>query len=199
MGGWWSKLRLPNAGGSGAPDDSPGTPARDFDTLVIPHLGAGYNLARWLLRDEPRAEDAVQEACMRALRYFSALKGDDARSWFLGVVRNVCLDHLRRLGTQEENGLEVEAMEAAQLAAGRGSVDPASSLEHQRQRQRVNAAVRALPPAMREVIVLREIEGLEYAEIASIVGIPIGTVMSRLARARARLRGLLAQELPLPK
>ncbi len=199
MAGFWSRLRLPlpGSGGAGnggnAPGPGTGRTARDFDALVLPHLAAGYNLARWLLRDEHSAEDAVQDAAMRALRYFHALQGDNARSWFLGIVRNVCMDHLRRLGTQEEAGLEDDALEAAQYAAGLVAPDPAAALEQERQREQVNAAVRALPPAMREVIVLRELEGLDYAEIGAIAGIPTGTVMSRLSRARARLRETLAQ------
>ncbi len=194
MAGWWSRLSLPRMAGhdtAGA-----GRSARDFDTLVLPHLGAGYNLARWLLRDESHAEDAVQDAALRALRYFHALKGDDARAWFLGIVRNTCMDHLRHRGARAEDGLEDDAMEAAQLAVGQVAADPATDLERAHERAWVNAAVRALPAAMREVIVLREMEGLDYAQIAAIAGIPLGTVMSRLARARTRLRELLAQQPP---
>ena len=185
MAGWWSRLRLAGAAGRDA---------RSFDALVLPHLHAGYNLARWLLRDDSSAEDVVQEASLRALRYFNALRGDDARAWFLGIVRNACFDHLGRGSHAHElTGIEDGELEELQLAAGQVAADPALLLDRERERAGVNAALRALPPPLREVIVLRELEGLDYAEIAQVTGIPMGTVMSRLSRARARLRATLAQ------
>jgi len=165
-----------------------------FDTRVLPHLDAAYNLARWLLRDERAAEDAVQEASMRAFRYIDALRGDDARPWLLGIVRNTCFTMLERQRNSPElvefNDLEFEA---AVGAAEPGSCDPAAHLQRQRTRVLIDAAIRALSPPLREVIVLREFEDLEYAQIAMIVGVPIGTVMSRLSRAREKLRGALSQ------
>ena len=185
MAGWWSRLKRPGAAGHDA---------RSFEALVLPHLHAGYNLARWLLRDDSSADDVVQEASLRALRYFNALRGDDARAWFLGIVRNACFDHLGRSSqANEQNGLDDEQIEDLQMAAGQVAADPAQLLDRERQRTRVDAALRALPPPLREVIVLRELEGLDYAEIAQVTGIPMGTVMSRLSRARARLRATLAQ------
>lgn len=166
---------------------------QSFEQHVLPHLDAAYNLARWLLRDEPAAEDAVQEASMRALRYIDSLRSGDARPWLLGIVRNTCFTMLERQrgGPQlvefDEAGFTA-ALDAAQPPAD----DPAALLQRQRLRQQVDAAIRALAPLLREVIVLREFEELEYAEIAKIVAVPLGTVMSRLARARARLRGALA-------
>ena len=164
----------------------------NFATLVLPHLDAAYNLARWLLRDEAAAEDAVQEASMRAFRYFDSLRGEDARPWLLGIVRNTCFTQLER----QRNGPELvefddEQFEAALGAAERGSADPAARLQRQQARAQVDAALRALSPALREVIVLREFDDLEYAQIAKIVAVPIGTVMSRLSRAREKLRGAL--------
>jgi RNA polymerase sigma factor (sigma-70 family) len=163
-----------------------------FDSRVLPHLDAAYNLARWLLRDEQAAEDAVQEASMRAFRYIDSLRGDDARPWLLGIVRNTCFTMLER----QRNGPDMvefddAEFEAAQGAAERIRSDPLALLQRQRTRATIDAAIRALSPALREVIVLREFEALEYAEIAKIAAVPIGTVMSRLSRAREKLRGAL--------
>ena len=183
MASWWSRIRLPLGD------------ARSFDSLVLPHLSAGYNLARWLLRDDASAEDAVQEAALRAFRYFESLRGDDARNWFLGIVRNTCFTHLGRSSSaMEQTGLEDAEIEFLQVASGEVSPDPAQTFNRERECTRVNAAIRALPPPLREVIVLRELEDLDYADIAKVAGIPIGTVMSRLSRARARLRVALVDE-----
>lgn len=160
-----------------------------FEAAIVPWLDAGYNLARWLLRDEAQAEDAVQEAVLRALRYFHALRGGEARAWFLGIVRNTCFTHLaQRRDGREQNGLEDDHLEVLQWSAGLVSQDPALLVEQSQGRGRVDAAIRALSPPLREVLVLRELEELDYAEIAQVVGIPIGTVMSRLSRARAQLK-----------
>ena len=165
---------------------------QNFETLVLPHLDAAYNLARWLLRNEQAAEDAVQEASMRALRYIDSLRGDDARPWLLGIVRNTCFTVLER----QRNGPEwVEFDEAAfERALGAAeNADPAARLQQQRTRLQIDAALRALSPPLREVIVLREFEDLDYAQIARIVAVPVGTVMSRLSRAREKLRNALAR------
>jgi RNA polymerase sigma factor (sigma-70 family) len=167
---------------------------RSFEATVLPWLDAGFNLARWLLHDEAAAEDVVQEASLRALRYFESLRGNEARPWFLGIVRNACFTYLKeRSDRNEQTGLEDDEIEGLQFSAGIGSPDPAQLLERGREREIVNAAIRALTPPLREVIVLRELEGLEYAEIALIASIPMGTVMSRLSRARSRLKRLLTQ------
>ena len=161
-----------------------------FEALVLPHLDAAYNLARWLLRDEPAAEDAVQEAMMRAFRYIDSLRGDDARPWLLGIVRNTCFGVLER----RRNGPDVVEFDDAEFEDVLGSAeasDPATLLQRRRTRETVGAAIRALSPLLREVIVLREFEDLDYAEIAKIVAAPIGTVMSRLSRAREKLRSVL--------
>ncbi|MDE2396879.1 MAG: sigma-70 family RNA polymerase sigma factor [Burkholderiales bacterium] len=164
-----------------------------FESLVLPWLDAAYNLARWLLRDEAAAEDVVQDAALRALRHLGSLRGE-ARPWFLAIVRNACFDHVQaRRGRREQGGWEDEALEALQWQSGQAGADAASALQGTRERVQIDAAIRSLAPALREVVVLREIEGLDYAEIAQVAGLPIGTVMSRLARARTRLRELLEQ------
>ena len=165
-----------------------------FEARVLPHLDAAYNLARWLLRNERAAEDAVQEASMRAFRYIGSLRGDDARPWLLGIVRNTCFTMLERQ-RNEPDMVEFDdaEFEAALGAAERSTSDPAALLQRQRTRTTVDAAIRALSPALREVIVLREFEDLEYADIAKIAAVPIGTVMSRLSRAREKLRGALTK------
>jgi RNA polymerase sigma-70 factor (ECF subfamily) len=165
-----------------------------FESRVLPHLDAAYNLARWLLRNEQSAEDAIQEASMRAFRYIDSLRGDDARPWLLGIVRNTCFTMLER----QRNGPEwVEfddaEFEAAVSASEPDSSDPVVHLQRHRARVALDAAIRSLSPPLREVIVLREFEDLEYAQIALIVAVPIGTVMSRLSRAREKLRGALSQ------
>ena len=141
--------------------------ARSFETVVLPWLDAGYNLARWLLHDEAAAEDVVQEASLRAFRYFASLRGNEARPWFLGIVRNACFTHLKaRSGRPEQSGFEDDALEQLQYVAGLTAPGPAEAFASERERERVNTAIRALPPPLREVIVLRELEGFEYAEIA---------------------------------
>jgi RNA polymerase sigma-70 factor (ECF subfamily) len=165
-----------------------------FETLVLPHLDAAYNLARWLLRDESAAEDAVQEASMRAFRYIHSLRGDDARAWLLGIVRNTCFTVLERKRSDPDLvEFDDAEFEAALGAAERSSSDPAALLERRNLRTLVDAAIRALSPALREVIVLREFEDLEYSEIAKIIAVPVGTVMSRLSRAREKMRSVLMQ------
>jgi RNA polymerase sigma factor (sigma-70 family) len=166
----------------------------EFETRVQPHLDAAYNLARWLLRDERAAEDAVQEAALRAFRYLGSLRGDDAKPWLLGIVRNTCFTMFeRQRDAPAQLGLDDAGIEVEQIPeAGAGS-DPAAAVQRSDERTRIDAAIRALPPALREVIVLRELEGLEYAEIARVASVPIGTVMSRLSRAREKLRASLLQ------
>jgi len=163
----------------------------DFEARILPHLDAAYNLARWLLRNPQNAEDAVQESAIRALRYFDTLREGDAKPWFLGIVRNTCFTALERSRNRPDG---VEFDEDAFLAeeSDDDATNPEHALQRQHVRRRVDAAIRALSPPLREVIVLREFEDLEYAEIARIAAVPIGTVMSRLARAREKLRSALA-------
>lgn len=167
--------------------------ARDFEALVLPHLHAAFNLARWLVHDNHMAEDIVQDACLRAYRHFDALRGDDARPWLLGIVRNNCYTWLeeQRLdsGQVELDDELIDTLPAPEHGQGK---DPGAMLDQERTRQLVDDAIRALAPPFREVVVLRELEELSYAEIAQVASIPIGTVMSRLSRARAELKTALA-------
>lgn len=170
---------------------------RRFEAAALPHLPAAYNLARWLLRDDRQADDAVQEAYLRAFRFFDDLRGDAARPWLLGIVRNACYDWMRQhrhLADQVEFDELRDSVGGSEGAAGFG--DPAVAWERQARGQRVNAAIEALAPPFREVIVLRELEEMSYEDIARIAGVPIGTVMSRLSRARALLRSALRAEAP---
>ena len=162
------------------------TPGR-FERIVLPHLSAGFTLAMYLTGNKADAEDAVQEAVLRAVRYFPTLRDDDARAWFLTIVRRVCFT---AYGT-DHRGADVISIDAAgpQLVDDRDQPDTATSrLQVQ---QRVRDALEQLPPLLREAIVLRELQDLSYAEIASVTQVPVGTVMSRLSRARSRLAGLL--------
>ena len=171
---------------------------RHFEAATLPHLAAAYNLARWLLRDDQQAHDVVQEAYLRAFRFFDGLRGTDARPWLLGIVRNACHDWMRqnrRLADQLEfDELRDSQYAAPGAAAPAAGADPAALWEQRTQRTRVNAAIASLVPAFREVVVLRELEEMSYEEIALVAGIPIGTVMSRLSRARALLRTALKDE-----
>ena len=160
------------------------------------HLDAGYNLARWLARDAQDAEDVVQDACLRAMKYIGSVKGQDGRSWFLTIVRRAFYDWLAH--NRPAQALRAEEAEMDTLADAADG--PEQMLRHKTERLALADAVAALPLAFREAIVLREIEDLSYKEIARITDVPIGTVMSRLARGRrllqasATLRALVGAE-----
>jgi RNA polymerase sigma-70 factor (ECF subfamily) len=167
-----------------------------FERIILPHLDDAYTLARYLLRDEHDAQDAVQDAVLRALRYFDSYRDGDARAWLLAIVRNCCLTWQRRHSSDRFTVPFSDDVAAAAVAVVDTRPTDASAIEAS-DRDAVNRAVAALPTEFREVIVLREVEGLSYKEISDVVGAPIGTVMSRLARARKRLAaalGLGAQE-----
>ena len=155
-----------------------------FEEAFLPHLDAAYNLARWLTRNESDAQDVVQEAYLRALRFFNSFHGTDGRAWLLAIVRNAAYAWLRRSKSAE---LPFDADVAIQL---RKSNEPDPEILHviRFQRQLVREAIEKLPLEFREVIILRDFEELSYKEIAVVTGIPIGTVMSRLARARNKLQ-----------
>jgi RNA polymerase sigma-70 factor, ECF subfamily len=170
------------------PDESK---APDFDRTFLPHMDAAYNLARWLVRDDHDAQDVVQEAYLRAIRFAPGFRGGDPRAWILAIVRNTAFTWLRRNrgadpptefdeqvhgGSTEEHGVEADAVRKADAAT-------------------IRAALEQLPDEFREVIVMRDIEDLSYKEIASAVDVPIGTVMSRLARARGKLARLLKERI----
>jgi len=155
----------------------------NFEEAVMPHLDAAYNLARWLMRNEDDAQDMVQEAYLRALRFFGGFHGTDARAWLLTIVRNTCYTWLKRNRSMELSG----DFEEVVLTIESDEPDPEASHMLKVRAQLVNEAIEKLPIEFREVVILRELEELSYKEIAEITGIPIGTVMSRLSRARKRL------------
>ena len=155
----------------------------NFEEAVMPHLDAAYNLARWLTRNEADAQDMVQEAYLRALRFFGGFHGTDARAWLLTIVRNTCYTWLKRNRSLELSGDLDEVM----LTKESDEPDPEASHFLKVQSQLISEAIEKLPIEFREVVILRELEELSYKEIATITGIPIGTVMSRLSRARKRL------------
>ena len=163
------------------------TMPRSFEEVLLPHLDAAFNYARWLSKNDADAEDVVQDAYVRALRFFSSLRGDDARAWLLTIVRNTWYGRFpRRAAGTVLTVADEEVDERTDT-----SPDPEARLIQQQAMDNVRGALEALPADFREVLVLRELEELSYKEIAAVVGIPIGTVMSRLARARERLAGVL--------
>ena len=156
-----------------------------FETHVFPHMGAAYNLARWLTRNDHDAEDVVQEAYLRAFRFWESFHGADARAWLLAIVRNTCFTWLQQ---NRKPSLElVEDMPDLKSA----QANPEALLLANVDAETLRRAVEELPLEFREAIVLRELEGFSYKEISSITSAPIGTVMSRLARARTRLQKAL--------
>ena len=166
----------------GNPVDEQNPRAR-FESTFLPHVDAAYNLARWLIRDDHHAEDVVQDAFLRAYRSFGGFQGGDGRAWFLAVVRNSCRTWLKRHRSHSATSLDEIAHTVESDAP-----DPAAQLMQSARRQAVHRALADLPVEYREVVVLRELEGLSYKEIAAVAGVPIGTVMSRLARGRQLLR-----------
>ena len=171
---------------------------RDFDTVVLPHLDAAYNLARWLVRDAADAEDVLQEAVLRALTYYSSFRGDNARAWLLQIVRNTAYASLKR-GRAERtvplatgDGGDDTAMVIPEPADP--ADDPERALIKARGIESLERTLAVLPVELREAIVLRELEELSYKEIAQITLVPIGTVMSRLWRARKFLAEAVRRE-----
>jgi RNA polymerase sigma factor (sigma-70 family) len=157
--------------------------AMNFEETVMPHMDAAYNLARWLTRNDADAQDMVQEAYLRALRFFGGFRGTDAKAWLLTIVRNTCYTWLRRHRSPELS-CDFDEIVLAREAEG---PDPETEQLMKAQARLVNEAIEKLPIEFREVVVLRELEELSYKEIAVVLRVPIGTVMSRLARARKRL------------
>jgi RNA polymerase sigma factor (sigma-70 family) len=165
-------------------------PHRVFEEVVLPHLDAAFNYARWLTKSDADAEDVVQDATVRALRFFSSLRNDDARSWLLTIVRNTWYARSSKVGHTDRHTVfddmkderPDEQLNPEALAIQRQAVE------------RVQRAIGELPVDFREVIVLRELEGLSYKEIAAVIRAPIGTVMSRLARGRERLLAIMDPE-----
>jgi RNA polymerase sigma-70 factor (ECF subfamily) len=161
-----------------------------FEAVVLLHLDAAYTLARYLTRNAHDAEDVVQDACLRALKYFDGFRGEEgtsARAWLLAIVRNNALSSVRRRSP------DAVALEFDELQHSGGVADehPEAALLRSDAKETLARALDRLAPEFREVIVLRELEGLSYKEISDVAGVPVGTVMSRLSRARARLREAL--------
>jgi len=155
----------------------------EFEQVFLPHLDAAYNLARWLLRNDQDAEDAVQEAYLRACKAFPRFRGGDGKAWLMTILRNVCFTMIKRSRSHEKpEPFDEEIHQAA------GQSDLREAFRQQANAETLRSALEKLPDEFREIIVLHDLEGLAYKQIAVTIGIPIGTVMSRLARARARLR-----------
>lgn len=171
------------ASGTSAPQDT-------FETVVLPHLDAGYRLARWLVRNEQDAEDAVQDAVLRALRYFRTFTAGDGRAWFLRIVRNTC--HGRWATDRRQQS---EPFDEERHTTGLPLPDPESMLLRADSVAQIQRTLGNLPARFRELLVLRELEGLSYRELANVLDIPIGTVMSGLSRARQAFRTEIEREL----
>ncbi len=162
-----------------------------FEQTVLPHLDAAYNLARWLTRNDHDAEDLVQEAYLRAFKSFVGFHGTDGRGWLLTIVRNTCYTWLRRNRAGELSTQFDEEIHSEEVA----TPNPEELLLGNAGRRQLQDALEELPVEFREALVLRELEGLSYKEIADVSGVPVGTVMSRLARARDRLKGALTRRI----
>jgi RNA polymerase sigma factor (sigma-70 family) len=160
---------------------------RRFEAQALPHLDAAFNLARWLARPPLDADDIVQDAILRAWRSFDQVRGEDMKPWLLTIVRNCFLTAAGQAKRRQDVPLpeENESADPALIAA---DADPETALLQRDANRQLSDMLAALPPDYREVLVLREMEDLSYSEIAAITGLPIGTVMSRLARGRALLK-----------
>ena len=161
-----------------------------FEQTILPHMNAAYNLARWLTRNEHDAEDMVQEAYLRAFKFFNAFRGIDGRAWLLTIVRNTCYTWLKQNRTETTTSFDEQIHTVENDLA-----NPATLVLRSDNSQMLKQALEELPTEFREVVVLRDLEELSYKEIADIAGIPLGTVMSRLARARERLKQFLCKGL----
>jgi RNA polymerase sigma-70 factor (ECF subfamily) len=163
-----------------------------FEVIATTHLDAAYSLARWLTRDSVLAEDVVQDAMVRALTYFSSFRGDNPRAWLLQIVRNVALGKLgSRPLSVSLDATDASSGESLADSLRDGADGPEATLEREQDRRRVSELLNRLPVELRECLVLREIEECSYKEIAHILDAPMGTVMSRLWRARQMLNGFV--------
>jgi RNA polymerase sigma-70 factor (ECF subfamily) len=162
-----------------------------FEVIALPHFGAAYNLARWLVRDDHDAEDVVQEAYLRAFKFFGGYRGGDSRSWLLTIVRNTCYTWLQQNRSREL----ADPIEDKLDEVGISTDNPETLLLQTVDAELVRQALEELPIEFREVLIMREMEDLSYKQISTIADLPIGTVMSRLARGRKRLRELLVSHM----
>lgn len=170
----------------------PAAAALNFEEAVLPHMDAAYKLAHWLTKNEEDAQDVVQEAFLRALKFFGSFHGPNSRPWLLTIVRNTCYTWLKR-----NRPAEAELDEAIHLEATDTS-DPERILVLNSAKRAVREALETLPLEFREVLIMRELEELSYREIAAMAAIPVGTVMSRLARARQKLQAVMSTPTPNP-
>jgi len=166
-----------------------------FESVVLVHLDAAYNLARWLTRDASGADDAVQDACLRAYRFFDSQQGPSPKAWFMAVVRNACLDWLKDQRVRGADESYDEHLHAANnLPQFSSALElPEAAAARTAEARWLHEGLAALPREHREVLILRELEELSYKEISEIVGVPMGTVMSRLSRGRDLLQQRLRQ------
>ncbi len=162
---------------------------KSVEQAILPHLDAAYNLARWLTATDQDAEDVMQEACLRAIRFFPGYQGGSARAWLLTIVRRTCNTWLQKNRGRDAT---MTSFDEELHSGGRDATNPLAMLERQADRQLIRRALEELPVEFREVIVLRELEGLSYKEVAAVAEIPLGTVMSRLARGRQQLQQRLS-------
>jgi len=165
-------------------EDARATRRFNFDEMILPHLNSAHNLARWIVRSRDDADDVVQESCLRALRYFDTFRGGNARAWLLSIVRTTAFRWLEKgralqLATEFNEEMHSEGCDA---------LDPEALMLKGADAQLLEQAMNQLPERLREVLMLRELEGLSYGEIAEVIGVPMGTVMSTLFRARDRFR-----------
>lgn len=165
-----------------------------FEAEVLPHLDAAYRFARWLSRSPGDADDVVQEAILRAFRGFDALRGSDVKAWLLAIVRNCHSTALKQQQRRAFVPLPEEGDERDGHAMIATTPDPETAAMRRDEKRTLDGLMRALPEEHREVLVLRELEDMDYREIATVTNVPIGTVMSRLARARAALKARCVQE-----
>ena len=170
----------------------PESPALEgFEQSILPHLGVAYNLARWLTRNEQDAQDVVQEACLRAMKFFGGFHGGNSKAWLLTIVRNTCYTWLQQNRPHELTAVFDEGLHSG----NQNPCTPETLLLQKYDNQSLKQAIEELPLEFREVLILRELEGLSYKEIAGISSVPVGTVMSRLARARKRLQEFLVNRM----
>ncbi len=185
----WTVIHILRRTGKSSPEEAK---ARRFAEVALPHLDAAYNLARWIVRNPQDAEDMVQDAYLRAFKFLDGFRGEDGRAWLLTIVRNTCYTWLHQ---QRGQALDTSFDEEAHSLDGHGSVtaldqsdsNPQAIMLREADRRWIHRALERLPLEFREILVLREIEDLSYKEIAAIANIPLGTVMSRLARGRKLL------------
>jgi RNA polymerase sigma-70 factor (ECF subfamily) len=178
----------PSATRHGGPLPQPTKRAR-FEEAILPHLDAAYNLARWLTGSDHDAEDVVQEAYLRAYKFFDSYRGGDSRAWLFSVVRNTC-----RTWIKQNRKVDTELYDD-DLHGASDAFDPEAPLLQKASVELVREALEQLPLVFREVVVLRDLEDFSYHDVAAIAGVPLGTVMSRLNRGRARLGHYLAERL----